>query len=346
MLKKGLLSLVFLLSTISVFGTSLDIKYDVPVELADGVNSCVQETLDLVLSPYLIVDDDPLDVFYVNVDTLEYIEEDNTLLLNFNTNYIDQNLNFDIQILKAGSKGAIFDSLAKKLVNAYKYDVSSLFEKSDDWIIDYYSPYLASFNFGEKTSPKEAQYFYVRNKADDIVGVANINTLFEKDATLNIISNKKLTPNLRLTDGPTGSLATGLSYDFYDGSIFTSVGYTLYKSIVPFLTNANLLIEGGGAFNSTDAVKAFYIDAGLSIELPLSLIFSSEGFFKNSDIRATVLGGVANKDGIHFNSKYTVGYGIYLFNKYNIELYYENNTIFTSLSDSSFIIGMRVSVLL
>jgi hypothetical protein len=346
MLKKGLLSLVFLLSAISIFGTSLNITYDVPYELEDGVNSCVQETLDLVLSPYLIVDDDLLDVIYLKVETLEYIEEDNSLLLNFDTNYKEQNLNFDIQIIKAKSKGAIFDSLSKKLLNAYKYDLSSLFEKNNNWVIDYYSPYLASFNFGEENSPKEAQYFYVRNKADDIVGVANINTLFENDATLNIISNNKLTPNLKLTDGPSGSLATGLSYDFYDGTIFNSVGYTLYKSFIPFLTNANLLIEGGGAFNSTDAVKAFYIDAGLSIELPLSLLFSSEGFFKNSDIRVTVLGGAAQKDGIHFNSKYTVGYGIYLSNKYNIELYYENNTIFTSLSDSSFIIGMRLSVLL
>jgi hypothetical protein len=346
MIKKALSLLVFLFLSISIFATSLNISYDVPSKLSDGVEQCVKEAFDLVLSPYIIVDADDSDVLYLAADALEYNEEENTLRLNFDTNYNNKNLNFNINIIKADNVDDIFIILKDKIIYAYKYDLAGLFDKSDELVIDYYTPYLASFTFDVDDKPDESQYYYVRNKADNIVAVANINTLFDENATLNIISNDELTPNLRLTEGPQGLLSTSISYDFSDKSIFGSISYTYFKGFIPFLANANLIVEGGGAYSIDDSTPGGFIDVGLSLELPLSVLFDDDGLFKNSCVRATVLVGAAYKDGIHFNSKYTIGYGIYLSNKYNIEVYYENNTMFTSLSDSSFIMGMRFSVLL
>lgn len=346
MLKKTLSLLILLLLSISIFATSLNIKYAVPLQLHDGIEQSVGESLNLVLLSQIIVDEDDLDILYLTVDTVEYIEEENTLILNFDTNYNNRNLNFNINILKANNIDDLYHILRDKILAAYKYDILILFEKNDELVIDYYTPYLASFTIKDGDRPDEAQYYYVRNKADDIVAVANINTLFKENATLNIISNSLLTPNLRLTDGPNGLLSTSVSYDAKDNSTFGSISYTYYRSFIPFLVNANLIVEGGGAFNLDDSTSGGFLDVGLSIELPFSLLFESDSFLKNSCIRAIVLGGVAFKNGIYFNSKYTIGYGIYLSNKYNIEVYYENNTMFTSLTDPTFIMGIRFSILL
>jgi hypothetical protein len=346
MIKKALSLLIFLLLSIPIFATSLNIKYAVPLQLNDGIEQCVGEALNLVLSSHIIVDEDESDIIYLTVDALEYIEDEKTLRLNFDTSYKNKNLNFNINILKAKNDDDIYKILKDKIIYAYKYDISSLFEKNDELVIDYYTPYLASFTFNAEDPPDEAQYYYVRNKADDIVAVANINTLFDKNATLNIISNDLLTPNLRLTDGPKGLLSTSVSFDIIDKSIFGSLSYTYYKGFIPFLVDANLIVEGGGAFSLEDSISGGFLDIGLSLELPLSLLFDSDSFLKNTNLRATVLGGVAFKDKLYFNSKYTIGYGIYFSNKYNLEVYYEKNTMFTLLSDSTFILGMRFSVLL
>lgn len=346
MKKKALSLIVYLFLSIPIFSTSLNIKYDVPDQLYDGINKCVGEALNSVLAAHLIVDDDDLDVFDLSVDTLKYDEKENTIRLSFDTNYNDKNLNFNLSVIQAKDKDDIYRILKEKIVYSYKYDILDLFEKSNELRIDYFTPYLASFSFDSDNKPDEAQYYYVRNKADDIVAVANINTLFDENATLNIISNNKLIANLRLTDGPKGLLSTSTSYDFFGKSIFSSISYTYFNSFIPFLLDANLIIEGGGAYQFDKKKSSGFFDIGLSLELPLSVIFDSDSIFKNSQIRATVLCGAALSDAISFNSKYTIGYGIYLSNKYNIEIFYENNTMFTSLINSSFIVGMRFSVLL
>lgn len=345
MSKKGLLFIVLSLISTSLFATSLRIESDVPSRLEKRINTVIEETLDLVLSSQLVIDDDKSDIYNLKVSTKNYDEEKNSLTLNFDNNYNDKNLNFDIIIVESSNNNDLLKNLEEKLLSAYKYDILNLFDPNENLVINYFTPNLASFDFDESTILNDSQYFYIRDKSDDIVGVVNINTLFEKSATLNIISSDRLTANLLLTPGPKGLLSTAFGYDIFNDTILASVGYTFYKSFIPFLTNANLIIEAGGAFGVIDSDSTIYFDTGLSIELPLSLIFSSDSFLKNSAIRATALGGLEFEDELEFNAKYTIGYSIYISNKYNLELYYEKNTIF-STDESSLILGAKVSVLL
>lgn len=345
MRKRASILLLILMIPVSIFATSVDFSFDVPKSIEGELKIGVRDALSQILPSYIVIDNDKTDSMHIDVVVVDYNEEENTLIVDFSTSYNNKKLDFTVEVLKAENEDNLFQMLEKKTYDAYKYDIDSLFEDDGSLSIDYTTSQLTSYEFDEDDVPLNSQYFYIKDESGDSVGLCNINSIFDHTATLNILYNEGLSPKLSLVEGPTGMLSSQASFDFMGKSIYSSLSYTYFKSIIPFLKNANMMFEFGGAYNIKYQMTAGYFDAGLSIDLPLSLIFNSDSLLRNTGIRATALGGVGYKDEFGFHAKYTVGYYVYLNERYNLEAYYEANTMFTSFVDSSIILGIKASVL-
>lgn len=347
MFKKLFTLFTILLSSFSIFATSININYNIPVAIETDIKNSVKSALSIVLSSRIKIDKNKEDVLEINIDTLSYEEEKNNLSLSFDSTYKDKELKFNIYTLDCDNKESMLKTLENKLYDSYKYDIANLFGEKTHLNLNYYTPSLSSFTFDKDTSPTLGSYYYLRNESGDNIGLASINSKFENNATLNILYNGGLTPALNLEKAPTGMLSFSSSYDYINENIYGSINYTLLHSFLPFLNKANFSIGGGISHDYNSNVTVGNLDFGLVMDLPLSLIFNSESVFKNSGLRISSFGGVYYQDKFELNSKYSIGYYFYFWSKYNFEIYVEKNTLLFDVSaTSSLNVGYKISILI
>ncbi|MBK5200639.1 MAG: hypothetical protein JJE21_03800 [Spirochaetaceae bacterium] len=345
MFKKLFTLYAIIFSSISIFATSININYNIPVTIENDIKNSVKAALALALSSRIEINDDKEDLLIINIDTLSYEENKHNLSLSFDSKYIDKELKFNIYTLDCASKIAMLESLKNKVYDSYKYDAADLFGDKINLNLNYYDPSLSSFAFNKDNPPSLGTYYYIKNEKGDKIGLASINSRFENNASLNILYNDGLTPALNLEKAPRGMLSVSSSYDYINDNIYGSINYTLLHSFLPFLNKANFSISGGFSYDSN--VMAGTFDIGLVMDLPLSLIFNSESLFKNSGIRISSFGGTNYQNKFRLNSKYSIGYYFYFLSKYNFEIYVENNTLlFDDSATSSLNVGYKISILI
>ena len=347
MFKKSFCLLTLILVSLSISATSININYNLPSSIESEVKNSVKGALSKSLSSRIVIDQDKTDVLEISVETLSYLESENSLSLYFVSKYKDKEFRTSVVTNKNKSLDQMLIAIEQKIYDAFKYDSVLLFGEKNNLNLNYYTPTLASFNFDKSETPKIGSYYYLENEAGEKKGLASINSLFESSATLNILYNSGITPSLDILKAPSGMLSLSSSYDYVNDNIYSSINYTLLHSFLPFLNKANLSFDGGFSYNDSLRVSALTLDIGLVMDLPLSLIFNSESLFKNSGIRVSTFGGTYYSDGFDFHSKYSIGYYFYFFSKYNFEIYLENNTLlFDDNASSSLNVGYKISILI
>lgn len=345
--KKVFTLFLILLTSISIFSTSIEVNYNIPIDIETELKNSVRTALNRALSSRIVIDNDKKDILKVNVETLFYNSEKNNISLSINSSYKEKEFSFNIFTHDNLNKSDMLESIKTKFYDSYKYDSSNLFGEKNNINLNYYSSSIASFSFNNDNIPSLGSYYYFKNENGENIGLASINSIFENDAYLNILYNNGLTPGLNIEKAPFGMLSFSSSYDYQNENTYANINYTLLHSFFPFLDKANFSIGTGLAYDNGSKVILQNFSLGLVMDFPLSLVFNSESFFKNSGIRIGSFGGIHYQNGFKMDSKYSIGYYFYFLSNYNFEIYLEKNTLlFDQSATSSLNIGYKISILI
>lgn len=317
MKKKLIVFFLFIVISINLYSSQYNIikNYDNNA-FSIEVESLIEDILDESLSSYFFEIDDLKKNITISYNVLDYTN--NLLIIEGNLLYKNNKLP-----LKISFEESDYIKMKQKLdlilKDFFLNDLSKLISNNDnEKMIS-----LKNSNFINNYDYDEGDLLLLSNKSNEKKSLAQVNSVFEKYATLNYFYKNGSFINSIIEKGPLNEIDLGISYDFENNIIGLNVDYLFLNNILKVVDLSYLGLGVTYYNNPNDNNIVISSDLLLNICLPLSTIISNNKILVNTSVYNKTKIGVLYLDTCSFHSQAEIGVKTYISSKFSILVGYK-----------------------